>query len=124
MDTVEIKGSNIPVLRQLLNSDTFVLKSRTLSSWLENTKTSLSSSILSSLPFNNNNQLDLAPRPKFGTTYLSPTMRISRDQDGKVFVYTKVSESMEPTDYSKVMSDLGLAKLLEGINDTFLKYYI
>jgi hypothetical protein len=123
MDTVEIKGSNIPGLRQLLNSDTFALKSRTLSTWLESTKESLSSSLLSLLPVNNN-PLDLAPRPKFGTTYLSSTMRISRDQDGKVFVYTKVSDSTEPTDYSNVMSDLGLVKLLEGINDTFLKYYI
>ena len=118
MDTVEIKGSNIPGLRQLLNSAAFVLKSRNLSTWLEGTKASVAS-LLPSI-----NKVELSPRPKFGTTYLSPSMRISRDQDGKVFVYTKVSDSTEPTDYSNVMSDLGLTKLLEGINDTFLKYYI
>ena len=43
MDTVEIKGSNIPGLRQMLNSATFALKSRNLSTWLEGTKASLSS---------------------------------------------------------------------------------
>jgi hypothetical protein len=49
--------------------------------------------------------------------------RISRDQDGKVFFYTKTSDDTEPTDYSNKMPDLGVAKLLEGFNDTFLKYY-
>jgi PAP_fibrillin len=111
MDTVEIKGSNLPGIQQLFNTGAIKLKSRDLAQALED--------VSSQLPFDYK-----TPRPIVTTTYLSPTLRIIRDQDGKVFVYTKLSERTEPKDYSSVMPDLGIGKLLEGINDTFIKYYI
>eukprot|EP00546_Thalassionema_frauenfeldii_P001624 CAMPEP_0178938124 /NCGR_PEP_ID=MMETSP0786-20121207/26158_1 /TAXON_ID=186022 /ORGANISM="Thalassionema frauenfeldii, Strain CCMP 1798" /LENGTH=350 /DNA_ID=CAMNT_0020616811 /DNA_START=86 /DNA_END=1138 /DNA_ORIENTATION=+ len=106
MDTVEIKGSNLPGLRQVLDNG-LKLESRLLSEVLENNIDSYS-----------------VPKPIFETTYLSETLRVSRDQDGKVFVYTKASDSTEPKDYASVMSDLGVTKLLEGFNDVVTKFYI
>ena len=64
------------------------------------------------------------PKPVFEITYLSDTLRISREQDGKVFVYGKMMEGAEPTDYSSVEADLGVLKLLEGFNDAVTKFYI
>lgn len=64
------------------------------------------------------------PRPVFDITYLSETIRICREQDGKVFVYGKVSDATNPTDYSNVDADLGVLRLLEGFNDAILKFYI
>lgn len=107
MDTVEIKGSNIPLLRQLLDMPNVKLQSRSLASVLENTISDYET-----------------PRPIFSTTYLDNDLRISRDQDGKVFVYTKSSNSVSPKEYTNIDSDLGIAKLLEGINDNFFKFYI
>ena len=104
MDTVEIKGSNIPLLRQILDSGRATLKSRDLGSFLENNVDGYTN-----------------PRPIFETTYMDNMIRISRDQDGKVFVYAKASDVAEPTEYKSVESDLGILKLLEGVNDNFLK---
>ena len=42
-------------------------------------------------------------------------MRVSRDQDGKLFVYVKVSGGSTPTDYSDISSDLGVGELLSGL---------
>lgn len=106
MDTVEIKGSNVPLLRQILDSG-LKLASRDLGSFLESNVSGYSN-----------------PKPIFETTYLDESLRISRDQDGKVFVYGKVSDSYEPTDYENVMPDLGFGKLLEGFNDSVTKFYI
>jgi len=106
MDTVAIKGSNLPGLRQALDSG-LQLQSRQLSKVLEENISAYS-----------------VPKPIFKTTYLTEALRISRDQDGKVFVYTKTSESIEPTDYSSVMPDLGISKLIEGFNDSVTKFYI
>jgi hypothetical protein len=64
------------------------------------------------------------PRPVFETTYLSETLRISRDQDGKVFVYGKLTDDTEPSDYSTVDSDLGVGKLWEGFNTAVTKFSI
>jgi hypothetical protein len=64
------------------------------------------------------------PRPVFRTTYLSENLRISRDQDGKVFVYGKMTDNSEPSDYQNVDSDLGVLKLLEGFNDAITKFYL
>lgn len=64
------------------------------------------------------------PKPVFETTFLSDTLRISRDQDGKVFVYGKMSDDTEPSDYSGVDADLGALKLLEGFNDAITKFYL
>mmetsp|Transcript_6331 Transcript_6331/g.5992 ORF Transcript_6331/g.5992 Transcript_6331/m.5992 type:complete len:137 (+) Transcript_6331:31-441(+) len=106
MDTVEIKGSNIPLLRQLLDNEQVPvsLQSRKLASVLEENVSGYNT-----------------PKPIFETTYLDDTIRISRDQDGKVFVYGKTSDVTEPTEYKSVDSDLGILKLLEGLNDNFFK---
>lgn len=107
MDTVEIKGSNLPLLRQLLDSPGAKLPTRSLSNAIQQVFSEYS-----------------APKPNFRTTYCSEQFRISRDQDDNVFVYVKTSESTEPSDYSSVDSDLGLLGLLEGVNDSILKIFI
>lgn len=101
MDTVEIKGSNIPLLRQALDAG-LKLTTRDLGSVLE-----------SAVPNYAN------PRPLFTVSYLDGMVRISRDQDGKLFVYRKQSDSTVPTDYSDVASDLGVGGLLEGLGKVF-----
>lgn len=106
MDTVEIKGSNLPGVRQVLDNG-LALKSRELAQVLEDNIASYQT-----------------PRPLFTTTYLTDTVRISKDDDGKVFVYTKTSDDTTPTDYSGRMADLGVGKLLEGFNDAITKFYI
>ena len=106
MFAVEIKGSNIPVLRRLLDEG-LKLQSRDLGNFLEENLAEYDN-----------------PRPIFRTTYLSETLRVSRDQDGKVFVYGKLSDETEPTDYSPVEADLGFLKLLGGFNDAITKFYI
>jgi len=106
MDTVQIKGSNIPGLRTILDNG-LKLQSRALGSFLENNLDGYSN-----------------PRPIFETTYLTESIRISRDQDGKVFVYAKESDDSNPTNYGKVEADLGVLKLLGGFNDAVTKFYI
>lgn len=106
MDTVQIKGSNIPGLRTILDNG-LQLQSRGLGSFLENNLDGYTN-----------------PRPIFETTFLTDSIRISRDQDGKVFVYAKESEESSPTDYSKVEADLGALELLGGFNDAITKFYI
>lgn len=106
MDTVQIKGSNVPGLRSILDNG-LQLQSRGLGSFLENNLDGYTN-----------------PRPTFETTYLTDSIRISRDQDGKVFVYAKESEDSKSTDYGKVEADLGLLKLLGGFNDAVTKFYI
>lgn len=103
---VEIKGSNIPGLRQVLDQG-LMLGSRQLGDFLENNLDGYTN-----------------PRPVFEITYLSKNLRISREQDGKVFVYGKLSDELEPSDYSKVEADLGALTLLEGFNDAITKFYI
>ena len=100
IDTVEIKGSNSPGLRQALDAG-LKLKSRDLGRTLEDLVPSYAN-----------------PRPLFTTSYLDGAMRISRDQDGKLFVYTRVSDDTAPTDYSGAEADLGVGKLLSGLQKT------
>ncbi len=107
MDAVEIKGSNIPLLKKVLEDDRVALKSRDLGSFLEENVDGYTN-----------------PKPIFTTTYLDDDIRISKDQDGKVFVYGKMSDSTEPTDYKGIDGDLGLIGLLEGLNDNFFKFSI
>jgi hypothetical protein len=107
MDQVEIKGSNIPLLRRILDDERVALKSRDLGRVLEENVSGYTN-----------------PKPTFDTTYLDDNFRISRDQDGKVFVYGKTSSSTDATEYEDVESDLGLLKLLEGLNDNFFKISI
>ena len=107
MDTVEIKGSNIPILRNLLDSKNASLKSRDLSQLLEENVDSYQ-----------------APKPVLRTTYVDRDMRIVRDEDDNIFVYAKVSSSEEPKDYSGVLADFGIASLLEDFNDAITKIYL
>lgn len=106
MDMVEIKGSNLPGLRQALDNG-LRLPSRRLGDLLKSTIDGYTN-----------------PKPVFETTYLDDCIRISRDQDGKVFVYGKLSNDTTPTDYSNIMPDLGVSKLLEGFNDAITKFYL
>jgi hypothetical protein len=107
MDKVEIKGSNIPLLRAILDDERVALKSRNLGAFLEDNVSGYKN-----------------PRPIFKTTYLDDSIRISRDQDGKVFVYGKMSNGTEPTEYGNIDADFGLLKLLEGLNDNIFKFSI
>lgn len=106
MDTVEIKGSNLPGLRQLLDRG-LKLQSRTLGNFLRD-----------NVPAYTN------PKPLLRTTFLNEQFRISRDMDDNIFLYVKTSDKTEPTDYGYVDSDLGVAKLLEGFNDAVTRFYI
>ena len=100
MDTVEIKGSNLPGLRQALDSG-LSLRTRSLGGALETV-----------LPDYAN------PTPRLATTFLDETMRICRDQDEKLFVYVRTGGDTTPTDYSAAPSDLGLGQLLQGVAST------
>ena len=121
MDTVQIKGSNIPGLRTLLDRDGSQLNSRALGALLETNVDGYTN-----------------PTPIFTTTYVSRdgTIRINRDQDGNVFVYSKEATTMNdfgddedntaatPTSYKTVSADLGFLQLLGGFNDAITKFYI
>jgi hypothetical protein len=108
MDTVEIKGSNMPLLRQVLDTGNVRLKSRDLANALEQAVPSMYTT----------------PRPMFRTTYLDELFRVGRDQDDNIFVYVKTSESTDLTDYSTIDADLGVARLLEGFNDAVTRLYL
>ena len=107
MDTVEIKGSNVPILRNILDRDNVALKSRGLSKILEDNVSAYE-----------------VPKPVLKTTYIDDNMRIVRDVDDNIFVYGKVSDSQESTDYSGILADLGIVSLLEGFNDAVTKVYL
>jgi hypothetical protein len=106
VDTVEVKGSNVPGLRQLLDSGVS-LQSRKLAEVMEKNIASYST-----------------PRVIFNTTYLDERYRISRDQDSSVFFYVKTSFDSSLTNYSDVDADLGLGRLLEGFNDAVTRIYL
>ena len=106
MDTVEIKGSNIPGLRQVLDSG-LKLQSRQLGGFLQDNVPSYTN-----------------PKPLFRTTFLNEQFRINRDMDDNIFVYVKTSDKTKPTDYSYVDPDLGVSKLLEGFNDAITRLYL
>jgi len=97
MDTVEVKGSNVPLLRQLLDSG-LRLESRQLGRALE-----------AVLPTYAN------PRPIFRTSFVDDYLRISRDQDGKIFVYSRVNEKSKPTDFSDLTADFGINGLVQNL---------
>jgi hypothetical protein len=107
MDTVEIKGSNIPILRNILDANNVALKSRDLSKVLEDTIDTYK-----------------VPKPIVRTVYVNDDMRIVKDVDDNIFIYAKVSDSEEMTDYSNVLPDLGVASLLERFNDAVTKIYL
>ena len=108
MDTVQIKGSNIPLIRNLLDNDLVALQSRALANVLEQTISSYTPPV----------------KPIFRTTYLDEQYRISRDMDDHIFVYVKTSNNTTPTNYEFVDADLGIGRLLEGFNDAITKLYI
>ena len=60
------------------------------------------------------------PQPLFRTTYLDGQLRVSRDQDGKLFVYSRVSSDTTPTDYADAPADLGIGALLSGMSSSLL----
>ena len=107
MDTVEIKGSNIPILRTILDTNNVALKSRDLSKVLEDTIDTYK-----------------VPKPIIRTIYVNDDIRIVKDVDDNVFIYAKVSDSEEMTDYSHVLPDLGVGSLLERFNDAVTKIYL
>lgn len=92
MADVEVKGSNIPLLRQALDAG---LK-------------------LDSRAVNDAVQID-RPFPVFTTTYCDDEVRISRDCDDNLYVYTKESPDFSLTQYDDVSPDLGIPKLLSGV---------
>jgi len=98
MDTVKIRGSNIPGLRQILDQPSAQLESRQLSQAIE--------SVLSTYK---------APKPVFRTTYLDDRYRMSRDQDDNVFFYIKTAEATTQTTYENTPSDLGIGKILDAL---------
>lgn len=102
MDTVEIKGSNIPALRQVLDSGV-KLETRALGDLLEQAVDGYTN-----------------PNPEFRVTYVDDDLRISRDQDDNWFVYVRTSDSQLPKDYSEEPADLGVGKLLDGLQRAFL----
>ena len=102
MDTVEVKGSNLPGVRQALDAGVR-LPTRVLGGALEQVLPSYAN-----------------PKPRFAVTYVDDDLRISRDQDDKLFVYTKASDATTPTDYSDATADLGLGELLQGAFDGLL----
>ena len=101
MDTVQIKGSNVPLLRNLLDGPV-ELRSRDLSSTLEG------------LPIGY-----APPKPVFQTTYCDATARVSRDQDDNIFVYRKVSDDTEPRTFEDAPADLNVGALARGLLDVF-----
>ena len=60
------------------------------------------------------------PQPRFLVTYCDKQLRISRDQDGKIFVYTALTADTTATDYSSATADLGVGELLSGLSKVFL----
>jgi hypothetical protein len=89
LDETYIDGLNVPLLRQLLDQK---LGSRNIPQLLGATG-------------------DATMR----TTYLDDTIRISRDQDDNIFVYEKVSDNTQSTDYSGVPTDFGISKVVDGL---------
>ena len=92
-----MKGSNIPVLRQALDAG-LKLELRQLGKLIEGANPSYAN-----------------PLPVFKTSFVDESMRVSRDQDGKLFVYAKVSGATAPTDYSDAAGDLGIGSLFESV---------
>merc|ERR1719327_222018 len=91
MADVEVKGSNIPLLRPLLDNG-LKLDSR---------------SINDALPIDR-------PFPVFTTTYCDADVRVSRDVDDNLYVYTKESDDTSLTSYDDVDADLGIPELIQG----------
>ena len=91
MADVEVKGSNIPLLRPLLDNG-LKLDSR---------------SINDALPIDR-------PFPIFTTTYCDADVRVSRDVDDNLYVYTKESDDTSLTSYDDVDADLGIPELIRG----------
>lgn len=91
MADVEVKGSNIPLLRPLLDNG-LKLDSRRVND---------------ALPIDR-------PFPVFTTTYCDADVRVSRDVDDNLYVYTKESDDTSLTSYDDVDADLGIPELIRG----------
>ena len=86
-----MKGSNIPLLRPLLDAG-LKLDSRRVND---------------ALPIDR-------PFPVFTTTYCDADVRVSRDVDDNLYVYTKESDDTSLTSYDDVDADLGIPELIRG----------
>jgi len=101
VDDVAIKGSNIPLLRPMLDS-MLKLDSRAVANALS--------------------PLLTAPRPSIKTTYVDDNIRIVReniDDDPTLFVYVRDSPGTHLTAYDDTPADLGLSGLLTRAASTF-----
>ena len=92
MGDVEVKGSNIPGLRTILDAGA-KLDSRALND---------------ALPID-------TPRPVFSTTFVDDEIRVSRDGDRNLYVYVKESADPYLTTYDDVAADLGIPELVTGV---------
>ena len=54
------------------------------------------------------------PFPVFTTTYCDADVRVSRDVDDNLYVYTKESDDTSLTSYDDVDADLGIPELIRG----------
>jgi len=109
MKTVQIRGSNIPLLRSLLDSDSAVLDTKQLGDFIESVNKD----------YNN-------PKASLKVVYAGAGdgVRIVRDADGIDYVYVMSSEGVELTDFKDRDADLGVLKLLEGLNENVFKVFI
>ena len=96
MADVEVKGSNIPLLRPLLDNG-LQLDSRAVTDVV---------------------QVD-RPFPVFTTTYCDADIRISRDVDDNLYVYTKESDDTSLTSCDDVSADLGIPELVRSAFGVF-----
>ena len=89
---VEIKGSNLPGVRQALDAG-LRLDSRAVNDALPNVP---------------------RPQPAFATTFVDGDVRVSRDCDRNLFVYVKESDDPALTSYDDVPADLGIPEVVGG----------
>jgi hypothetical protein len=73
METVRIESSNIPFLRELLATSSAVLDIEALGAFLQSNVAS----------YNN-------PVPEFRCYFADESLRVCRDQDDNIFVYSKL----------------------------------
>ena len=104
MDNVRIRGSNIPLLRQLLDSDGGFLDTKQLASFIKSVNSSYEN-----------------PKAILTPIVLSPDVRIVMDEDGIYYAYVRVSDDVSLENFDNRDADLGLLNLLEGINDNILR---
>jgi hypothetical protein len=104
MKNVRIKGSNIPLLRGVLDGENAVLDTQALGDFIESVNSTYDN-----------------PKATLETFYLSNDVRILKDKDGIYYAYVKKGEGTELEEFGDREADLGLLGLLESFNDNVLK---